>query len=283
MKSPASIWTARIRKVPGYTVLLATGLCLFWAMPGFAQAPAVTETRDQPVDISADQALEWDRQNARYVARGNARAVQGDMTLKADELIAAYDADSGSGVNELTEIKALRNVEILDGKMTLYGQQGNYDLVTGLARLTGDDLRMVSEQAVITAKDYFEYDGNAQKVIARGDAVVVQGDDRLETAYFIAHINENADGDMVVKTIEAPEKVVIITPKERITGDRGTYDTVNEIAILRGNVTITQGENILTGERAEVNTKTGISRLFAPKDEQGLPGRVRGVFYPKSE
>lgn len=278
-----TVFASGFKKGLGCKLLLAAGLCLFWALPGYAQTPAASTTSDQPVDISADQALEWDRQNARYVARGNAKAVQGDMTLKADELTAAYDGTGGSGVNELTDIKALRNVEIMDGQMTLFGDRGHYDLTSGLARLTGDDLRMVSEQAVITATDYFEYDAADQQVIARGDAVVVQGDDRLETAYFIAHMSENAQGETVVETIEAPEKVVIITPKERITGDSGTYDTVNEIAILRGNVTITQGENILTGERAEVNTKTGISRLFAPKDEQGLPGRVRGVFHPKSE
>lgn len=258
----------------GYIALVAA-FGLFWALP-------VLATASQPIDISADQALEWDRQNNRYIARGNAAAIQGDTILKADELVAHYDAD-GAGATDITEIEAIDQVEILNGTMTLYGDAGRYDVTTGLARLTGDDLRMESEQAIVTARDYFEYDMAAQKITAQGQAVVLQGDHRLETSHLIAHLNQNAAGETAVETIEAPERVTIMTTEEQITGDRGTYDTVNEIAILTGNVTITQGENVLTGTRAEVDTKSGLSRLTAPEDQQGLPGRVRGVFYPETD
>ena len=47
------------------------------------------------------------------------------------------------------------------------------------------------------------------------------------------------------------------------------------IARLAGNVRITRGQNQLNGAEAEVNMKTGISRLLA-----GDGGRVQGLVVP---
>lgn len=236
-----------------------------------------------PVDITADTALEWDRKNAQYIARGNASATQAGTTVKADKLIARYDNSGGGGSTDLTEIEAVGHVRILNGDVTLYGDNGIYNMIDGTARLTGEDLRMENADSVITADDAFVYDTTAQTVTATGNAVATRGDDRLESEKFIGYMVQDENGQTALDRIEVPQNVTIITPQERVTGNTGTYNPTKEVATLRGDVKIRQGENELNGARAEVNLQTGISRLFGLENDGGLPGRVRGVFYPKSD
>lgn len=240
----------------------------------------------QPIDISADQALEWDRKNGRYIARGNAKLSQGNVTLFADRLIAFYDKTAKQAGSNLTHIEAEGTVRIVTDRVNIYADQGTYMLASQKARLTGQNLRMVSDDRyTLTAKEYFEYDAQNQFIRAVGNATVTQtqGQETLKTSILIARLGEVEPGKTSVKRIEAPNAVTITTQNEKITGNSGTFDVSSNIAKLRGNVQITQGINILVGERAEVNMNTGTSRLFAAEDEKGLPGRVRGVFYPQSQ
>lgn len=242
---------------------------------------AMAQTGDDPVDISADNALEWDRQNAKYIARGNAKLVQGETTLLADRLEATYDA-AAENSSELSKVFAFENVEILNSGIRVTADKGIYDLATEKADLTGDNLQMISKDYLLTAKDYFEYSARDNYIKAVGAAEIIQNNERLQTEVLIAHLSTNEAGETIVKTVEAPGFVRIVTENEVVTGQRGRYDVSSQIAVLTGNVKITQGQNVLTGEKVNVDMKTGVSRLFAAEDEKGLPGRVRGVFYPKS-
>jgi lipopolysaccharide export system protein LptA len=252
-------------------------LFLTTASLGFAQ----DTSGKAPIDISADDALEWDRKNAKYIARGNAKLVQGDTTLLANRLEAKYDAKSGDS-SELTEIEAFDNVEILNDGVRVTADKGIYDLGTEVAKLTGENLKMISKDYTLTAEQYFEYSALKNFVKAVGDAQILQNGDRLRTNVLIAKLGTDANGATIVKTVDAPGFVRIITENEVITGARGQYDAISQIAVLTGDVKITQGQNVLSGERARVDMKTGVSQLFAAENEKGLPGRVRGVFYPKS-
>src|SRR4051812_21909382 len=76
------------------------------SLSAHAQQPATltpADTSAQPLEISADNALEWDRVNKKYVARGNAIAKQKDFEVKADTLVADYR----EGKDKKTEIYRL--------------------------------------------------------------------------------------------------------------------------------------------------------------------------------
>ena len=48
------------------------------------------QSREIPIEINADDGIEWQRDARAYIARGNARAVQGDVAIHAETLIAYY-------------------------------------------------------------------------------------------------------------------------------------------------------------------------------------------------
>ena len=255
-------------------------LVIFMMMmvPAFAQDGG----NNAPIDISADTALEWDRAGARYIARGNARAVHGETTVIADVLTAYYDPDD-NGATDLTEVHADTDVQVINGAATVFGQKAIYNLVNETAKVTGDNLKMTHQDMVVTARDHFIYNARAGTITAVGNAVVTQQDKTLKTEKLIAYIEQTDGGSSEIKRIEAPVRVTITTPTETAVGNSGIYNVGNEVAVLTGDVKITQEQNELLGEKAEVNMKTGLSRMFAAPDVNGAPGRVRGTFYPKSD
>ena len=82
-------------------------------------------------------------------------------------------------------------------------------------------------------------------------------------------------GKRNIDRIDAFGNVLVSTGSEIARSNEGVYNPQTEIATLCGNVKITRGKNQLNGACAEVNLKTGRSRLL------GRGQRVKGIFEPK--
>ena len=48
-----------------------------------AESNPVNVAQDEPLEITADKTLEWHRNDQKYIARGNAKAAQGDVSITA--------------------------------------------------------------------------------------------------------------------------------------------------------------------------------------------------------
>lgn len=234
-----------------------------------------------PIEISADKTLEWNRNDKQYVANGNAIVKQGDTTIKGDVIAADYRETVKTDF-DIYRMTATGHVAIDSKGSTATGDKAIYDVTTGIATLTGSNLRMESPEQTVTATDRFEYDVTAGKVKAIGNARVVRANDTLQADSIAATLARNGSGGtQKLDKMEAVGRVKITTPTETLTGNRASYDSAANRAVVTGNVKIIRGPNELTGERAEVDLKTNISRLFGSSIEDGQTGgRVRGVFYP---
>ena len=130
---------------------------------------------------------------------------------------------------------------------------------------------------------------NEEKIaIARGNADAVQGRYTLSAHVLIAHIadepNGNHEANSQISLIEAEGNVILITPNEKARGSIRIYDVRNKTAVLTGSVVLTQGENVLHGERLTMDLDTGHSRLegaIAPTDPTEN-GRVKAIFSPEN-
>ena len=72
----------------------------------------------------------------------------------------------------------------------------------------------------------------------------------------------------------------MVTQKEQTaTGETGVFDMRTNTVTLSGNVVMTQGKNVLRGERLVVDLTSGVSRVESGKNGQG---RVQGLFLPGS-
>ena len=60
---------------------------------------------------------------------------------------------------------------------------------------------------------------------------------------------------------EARGDVTVVSKDQNASGDLGVYDTKTKTITLTGNVVVSQGKNVVRGERVVVNTATGDARV----------------------
>jgi len=259
-------------------------LCLI-ASPAFAKG--LQPKSGEPVEITADGSLEWNRTDKTFIARKNALAKQGPSSIKAETLTAHYRDGQGGGM-DVHQVEAVTGVELKSNDSTAYGEKADYDLDKSYAIMTGKDLRLVSPEQTVTANDRFEYWVNSGKLNAVGNARVdrknAKGEtDTLQADTISAILKDNAQGERKLETLEAIGNVVITTPTEKVTGQRGIYHANTNKATLSGGVILHRGPNMLEGERAEVDMNTNTSQLFGGAVSPTQSGQVKGIFYPGSE
>jgi len=234
---------------------------------------------DQPVEITAEDGIEWRRKDKVYIASGKARAARGEIELYGDKLSAFY-RDAADGSTEVYRVEAHGNVRILSPNEAVYGNDGYYDVDRGVVTLTGDSLRLEASGDRITANESLEYWESKRLAVARGGAVASRGDKQLSAELLVGHFRQDEDGRLVLKQVDAQGQVEISTPTEYVTSDSGVYHVDKEVAELVGTVKITRGEAQLNGEYAEVNLATGVSRLLAAPPGGDSDSRVHGLLVP---
>lgn len=276
-----------------YTLIFMGCVAAFWTV---AHKNAVAQTQlssDAPIEVSADKELEWDRVGKTYIARGSAKAAQGSGSLEGDVLKAYYRdqknkaATAGTtGNTKIDKIEAFGHVIIKSDGNTAMGDKGIYDLISGQAVLTGNNLMLVTPRETITARDQITFNSSTNIMTADGDAKVEQGSDVLESDKVIARF-KIVNGQRVLNDMDAIGNVVITTPDEVLIGDKGHYDASTDIATVTGNVRIERGPNVLTGTRAQTNLTTRKSKVFSEtpaahnEEQPAKKKRVRAIFYPK--
>ncbi len=236
---------------------------------------------DEPIAIEADDGIEWQQQSQVYIARGNAKAIRGEVTIRADEL-RAYYRKSADDANQIWRLEARGNVVITSPSETVWADQGVYDVDNGVLVLTGRNLRLKTATDVLTAEDSLEYWDKRRMAVARGNATAVRGDQKIRASVITARFREDEKGDLRLSQVEAFDNVFISTPKADARSAYGVYDAASETARLAGSVRISRGTDELVGRCAEMNMQTGVSRLYTCPGEAGT-GRVRGVFTPKGK
>lgn len=263
------------------TAALFAGLLFVTA--GQAQSLGFGRNNTEPIQIEANDGIEWQRTNRVYIARGDARASQGGVTVEADELVAHYrPTDTGS--DEIFRIDANGNVRIVSENETATSDNAVYDVVKGVLVMTGKQVRLVTPEDTIVARDSLEYYEDKQLAVARGDASAIRDDRQVHADTLMAHFDDQKGQrrSSKMERIEAVGNVHLSTATDIVTADRGDYQLDAGLATVTGDVRITRGDTQLNGNRAEVDLNTGKSRLLtkAAAGAKKPSERVRAIFVP---
>lgn len=85
-----------------------------------------------------------------------------------------------------------------------------------------------------------------------------------------------------ITRIEAKEKVLVSTDKDQsATSDWAVFDVKAQTVTIGGNVVLSQGDNVLRGERLVIDLKTNQSKFDTAGGPSKAPGRVKVLFNPK--
>ncbi len=134
----------------------------------------------------------------------------------------------------------------------------------------------------ITA-DSLELQQEAQIAVFRGNVDAVQGELNLRADQLIVHYRTNSENQNSIRLIEANGNVFLSSPTEMAQGEQGVYDIDADTILLTGAVVLIRGENIIRGDRLEMDLATGQSRVLSAGVESGGEGRVKALFVPNSD
>ena len=246
------------------------GAALFGAMLFFAlQFPA----QGADMIVNADTSLEWNQKEGFYQARGNAHAYQGEQEIFADDLKAFYDtASSGRAI---TQIHANGNVRFADAAHTGRGTSliyqagsGDYKLTGPNARIDGPDGNARAEKEIHFQRQKGQIRLQVSAEIKLGDGRHLKGDD--------LHLYLSPENN--IERIEALGDVMVTQASgSSATADKLDYDRVSNKAILQGNVTVSDAGNQLSGDKAEIDFETGISKILSTTTGGRVSGRFTGT------
>jgi lipopolysaccharide export system protein LptA len=129
-----------------------------------------------------------------------------------------------------------------------------------------------------------------------GDVRVKQGDTGMRCKSLVVFYEQGSEGNAKTKTMQAAspgpggeQRIkrlearggVVVTQKDQtVTGELGIFDMKTNTVTMTGTpVIMTQGPNVLKGDKLVVDLTSGVSRVESGKNGQG---RVQGLFQPGS-
>lgn len=150
----------------------------------------------------------------------------------------------------LTRAAALAFGMLLAGTAQV-GAQGTGLSFSGLNAVRGLPVEMRA--------DRLEVDTATGETVFTGNAVLGQGDMRI-AAPTIRIFYAPADGNRIDR-LEATGGVTLVTAAEAAEAAQAVYDVTAGTLAMRGSVMLTQGQNVLSGDRLDVNIRTGQGQM----------------------
>jgi lipopolysaccharide export system protein LptA len=259
--------------------LIAAGLVLLASTAARAQLGATDS--GVPINIQADNGIEWQQDKELYIARGNAVATRGPATIKADTLIAHYrqlkpgantaanTAGGGATTDNNTEIYRIEadgNVVITRDSRTVVGDHADYDMDQGIGVVHGKALKMTTATDVITARDALEWYDLKQIAVARGDAVAVRQGGRtikgdVLTAYMVKTAPPGQAGALGQPVKPAAPPPAAVAANKGSAQSNGDESKINRID-AQGHVVVVNGPDIGRGDYGVYNAVTDICTLL---------------------
>ena len=259
-------------------------LVIFFFFPNWINSQQIINQKQngEPVEIYAEQGIEWHKNDNKYLAIGNAIAKSGKMSVNSDRIEAFYEESDNSGM-DIKLVKAHRNVVVTDENLKIVGGKlAEYNLRKDYFSIFGKNLILTSQENKLESNNKMEYWRTKGVAIASGKAIAQKGNEfKIKAEKLVWYLNEN-DKKIDVKKIFGFENVSIYTNNEVAFSDKALYNKVSGICKLFGNVKLQKGDSFLTGDYAEVDLNKGISKLLpAPNFDKLNENRVRALIDKK--
>jgi lipopolysaccharide export system protein LptA len=160
-----------------------------------------------------------------------------------------------------------------------HGQQpsGPPNALQGFSQNQGKPIKINSATLEVRDKD--------KVATFTGDVHLVQGDTTLRSKRLVvfydddpaakpATVQPGAQQNQQIKRVEAKGDVIVTQKDQTATGENGVFDMKANTVTLLGNVVISQGPNVVKGDKLTVDMTSGVSRVEG--------GRVRALLTPSS-
>jgi lipopolysaccharide export system protein LptA len=178
--------------------------------------------------------------------------------------------------------------------MTAVGDAGAQSAVKGVPNAMQGFSQNRDQPIQIEAASLEMRDKKKEATFA-GNVKVVQGDTTMTSKSLVVFYDQSAapapaasskgaksapiqsatpgpGGSSSIRRLEAKGSVVVVQKDQIVTGETAIFDTKSNQVTMQGGVVLTQGQNVLRGDRLVVDMTTGVSRIESDS------GRVQGLF-----
>lgn len=149
-----------------------------------------------------------------------------------------------------------------------------------------------SDEPINIEADMLEVDDEQKQAVFKGNVVARQGGFSLKARELAVYYTGQPAGQVAaasaggsdgsITRIEAKGKVLVTTRDDQTaTSEWAKFDVEKQVVTIGGNVVLSQGQNVLKGDRLVIDLKTGKSR-FEVGNQSGKQ-RIRGLFQPKQD
>ena len=235
------------------------------------------DNNNEPIEIFADNGIEWHKNKNKYVALGNAKALSGTLSLESDKIEAFYNENDSSSMN-ITEVRAKKNVIVQDKKMKITGgEYAEYKILKDYFLINGRNIILTSENNTLKSNKKLEYWRSKNIAIATGEAEAKKDNEFVVIADKLVWYLQEKNQKTSVKKLLGFKNVSIKTNNEVAFSDKAIYNNETEICKLYGNVKLQRGESFLIGEYAEVDLRSGISKLLPAPGNKFNENKVKAL------
>lgn len=244
---------------------------------------------DSPIIIEAEDSVVCDETAHKCVATGLAKAQKGTSTVYGDVLTVYF---SEGKARDITAMTAEGHVRMETPTEKAFGEHAHYDVALDRVRMTGENLKIVTQKETITANESIEYwnKEGEKKGIAKGNAIatfpekeqLVQADTLI--AYFKPSTEKTEKETLALERVEAEGNVFASGPNGVVTGDRGIYIGQSDMVEVFGDVKVTQGGNVIEGGYALADLKNNKATMYTHPPgvtRTGPHKRISGIIIPK--
>ncbi|KQT64339.1 MULTISPECIES: LptA/OstA family protein [unclassified Aureimonas] len=164
-------------------------------------------------------------------------------------------------------------------------------------------LQVSNDQPIAIESDQLDVDDAKSMATFSGNVNVAQGETLLKTTKLVVYYAKDAakagkgdakapaakpakatgmpgGGSNEIDRLEASGKVYIKSADQVATAEKADFDMKTQVAVMTGNVVMTQGENVARGDKLTIHMDTGIARLGGAASNGG--GRVKILMAPNS-
>jgi len=153
---------------------------------------------------------------------------------------------------------------------------GNVTVTRGDSVLKAGKISIFSAGSKTAPKDAKAADAKAGDA-SPADAKATDAADAKPAAKEASQLEGSLPGAGSFTRIEASGKVYVNSGAQTATGDTAVVDMVGKLVTLSGNVVLSQGPNVITGNKLTWDMTTGRARV-----DQKPGARIRGIFTPGS-
>lgn len=138
-----------------------------------------------------------------------------------------------------------------------------------LSQAVGFGAASDTDAPVEVAADSLQVNQSSGQATFTGNVVISQDEMRLSADEVTVDYAET--GENRIRSLHATGTVTLVSGPDAAEAQDAVYDVESGTVALSGDVILTQGQNVLSGERANIDLNTG---------QANMSGRVRSVLQP---